>query len=79
MTDVTQIVNRIEQSDPGAAELPVALVHDELRKLASAKLANEKPGQTLQAAALVHEDDLIEPCTAILHRTQADTNPKRKR
>lgn len=55
MTDVTQILSRIEQGDPSAAEHLLPLVYDELRKLAAAKLAHEKPGQTLQATALVHE------------------------
>jgi RNA polymerase sigma factor (TIGR02999 family) len=55
MTDVTQILNAIEQGDPTAAEQLLPLVYDELRKLAAAKLAQEKPGQTLQATALVHD------------------------
>ena len=55
MTDVTQILSRIEQGDAGAAEELLPLVYDELRKLAAARLALEKPGQTLQATALVHE------------------------
>jgi RNA polymerase sigma factor (TIGR02999 family) len=55
MTDVTRILSALEQGDPSAAELLLPLVYDELRKLASAKLAEEKPGQTLQATALVHE------------------------
>ena len=55
MSDVTQILSAIEQGDPKAAEELLPLVSDELRKLAAAKLANEKPGQTLQATALVHE------------------------
>ena len=55
MTEVTQILSKIEQGDPAAAEQLLPLVYDELRKLAAAKLANEKPGQTLQATALVHE------------------------
>lgn len=55
MTDVTQILSQIEQGDPSSAEQLLPLVYDELRKLAAAKLANEKPGQTLQATALVHE------------------------
>jgi RNA polymerase sigma factor (TIGR02999 family) len=55
MTDVTQILSEIEQGDPAAADRLLQLVYDELRKLAAAKLANEKPGQTLQATALVHE------------------------
>src|SRR5262245_31429577 len=55
MSDVTQILSQIEQGDPQAAEKLLPLVYDELRKLAAAKLAQEKPGQTLQATALVHE------------------------
>ncbi len=55
MTHVTQILSQIESGDPSAAELLLPLVYDELRKLAAAKLVDEKPGQTLQATALVHE------------------------
>ena len=55
MADITQILSQIEQGDPSAAEQLLPLVYEELRKLASAKLAHEKPGQTLQATALVHE------------------------
>ena len=55
MADVTQILSQIEDGDPNAAELLLPLVYDELRKLAAAKLAHEKPGQTLQATALVHD------------------------
>ena len=55
MTDVTQILNAIEQGDPSAAEQLLPLVYDELRKLAAAKMAQENPGQTLQATALVHD------------------------
>jgi RNA polymerase sigma factor (TIGR02999 family) len=55
MTDVTRILLDIEQGDPQAAEQLLPLVYDELRKLATRKLAHEKPGQTLQATALVHE------------------------
>ena len=55
MSDVTHILNAIEQGDPHAAEQLLPLVYDELRKLAARKLAQEKPGQTLQATALVHE------------------------
>ncbi len=55
MTDVTHILSAIEQGDPHAAEQLLPLVYDELRKLAAQKLAQEKPGQTLQATALVHE------------------------
>ncbi len=53
--DVTGILQVIEQGDPHAAEQLLPLVYDELRRLAAAKLAREKPGQTLQATALVHE------------------------
>lgn len=55
MSEVTQILQRLESDDPSAAEQLLPLVYDELRKLAAAKLAQEKPGQTLQATALVHE------------------------
>ena len=55
MSDVTQILSQIESGDPKAAEQLLPLVYDELRKLAAAKMAQEKPGQTLQATALVHE------------------------
>ena len=55
MSDVTQILSRIEQGDPRASEELLPLVYDELRKLAAARLAYEKPGQTLQPTALVHE------------------------
>jgi RNA polymerase sigma factor (TIGR02999 family) len=55
LSEVTQILSRIESGDSGAAELLLPLVYDELRKLAAQRLAQEKPGQTLQATALVHE------------------------
>jgi RNA polymerase sigma factor (TIGR02999 family) len=55
MPDVTRILLQIESGDPSAAEELLPLVYDELRKLAAARLAQEKPGQTLQATALVHE------------------------
>ena len=55
MNDVTRILSAIEQGDPNAAEGLLPLVYDELRKLAAQRLAQEKPGQTLQATALVHE------------------------
>src|SRR5262249_44148113 len=55
MSEVTRILSAIEQGDPSAAEQLLPLVYDELRKLAAAKLAQEKPGQTLEATALVHE------------------------
>jgi RNA polymerase sigma factor (TIGR02999 family) len=55
MTDVTRILSAIEQGDQHAAARLLPLVYDELRRLAAQKLANEAPGQTLQATALVHE------------------------
>ena len=55
MSDVTRILCAIDQGDPAAAEQLLPLVYDELRRLAAQKLSHEKPGQTLQATALVHE------------------------
>src|SRR5262245_14571368 len=55
MSDVTQILSRIESGDPTASEQLLPLVYDELKRLAARRLAHEKPGQTLQATALVHE------------------------
>ena len=55
MSEVTRILSAIEEGDPHAAAQLLPLVYDELRKLAAAKLVQEKPGQTLQATALVHE------------------------
>jgi RNA polymerase sigma factor (TIGR02999 family) len=55
MSEVTRILSAIEQGDPHAAEQLLPLVYDELRKLAAQKVAQEKPGQTLEATALVHE------------------------
>src|SRR5262249_28056844 len=55
MTEVTRILSDIEPGAPQAAEQLLALVYDELRKLAAQRLAQERPGQTLQATALVHE------------------------
>lgn len=55
MRDVTRILSQIENGDPTAADELLPLVYDELRMLAAAKLAREKPGQTLQATALVHD------------------------
>jgi len=55
MSDVTRILSQIESGDQAAAEQLLPLVYDELRKLARSKLTHEKPGQTLQATALVHE------------------------
>ena len=55
MTEVTRVLSAIEAGDPSAAEQLLPLVYDELRKLAAQRLAQEKPGQTLEATALVHE------------------------
>jgi RNA polymerase sigma factor (TIGR02999 family) len=55
MSDVTRVLSAIEGGDPHAAEQLLPLVYDELRKLAAQKLAQENPGQTLEATALVHE------------------------
>jgi RNA polymerase sigma factor (TIGR02999 family) len=55
MTDVTRILNAIEQGDAGATEKLLPLVYEELRLLAAQKMSQERPGQTLQATALVHE------------------------
>jgi RNA polymerase sigma factor (TIGR02999 family) len=55
MSEVTRILSAIQQGDAHAAEQLLPLVYDELRKLAAQKLAQERPGQTLQATALVHE------------------------
>ncbi|MBL9172432.1 MAG: sigma-70 family RNA polymerase sigma factor [Verrucomicrobiales bacterium] len=55
MSDVTQLLHALDAGDPKAAEQLLPLVYEELRKLAAARMAQEKPGQTLQATALVHE------------------------
>lgn len=55
MSDVTRILSQIDSGDPKAAGQLLPLVYDELRKLAAARLAQERPGQALQATALVHE------------------------
>lgn len=55
MDDITQILQTADAADPKVAEKLLPLVYDELRRLAAAKMANERPGQTLQATALVHE------------------------
>jgi RNA polymerase sigma factor (TIGR02999 family) len=55
MNEVTRILSAIDQGDPHAVEQLLPLVYDELRRLAAQRLAQEKPGQTLQATALVHE------------------------
>ena len=68
MCDVTQILGKIESGDPSAAEQLLPLVYEELRKLAAVKMAQEKPDQTLQATALVHEA-YIRPVDVPLHTT----------
>ena len=55
MNDITGLLKAIEQGDPHAAEQLLPLAYDELRNLAARKMAGEKPGQTLQTTALVHE------------------------
>jgi len=55
MNDFTSILNQLEKGDPTVADLLLPLVYNELRELARQRLANERPGQTLQATALVHE------------------------
>src|SRR4051794_32347009 len=67
MSEVTRVLSAIEQGDRHAAEQLLPLVYDELRKLAAQRLAQEKPGQTLQATALVHE--------AYLRLVDADNPP----
>ena len=68
MSDLTRILDALEQGDPHAAAQLLPLVYDELRKLAAAKLAQEQPGQTLSATALVHE--------AYLRLVGADDRPR---
>src|SRR5262245_38117929 len=55
MSEVTRILNAIDQGDPHAADQLLPLVYDELRRLAAAQMARERPGQTIDATALVHE------------------------
>jgi RNA polymerase sigma factor (TIGR02999 family) len=68
MTDVTRILSAIEQGDPKAAEQLLPLVYDELRRLATQKLVQDRPDQTLQATALVHEAYLRLVDTATVQR-----------
>jgi RNA polymerase sigma factor (TIGR02999 family) len=70
MADVTRILDAIDRGDPHAAEQLLPLVYDELRRLAAQKLAREKPGQTLEATALVHE--------AYLRLVDAEMTPRWK-
>src|SRR5262245_12227819 len=77
MSDVTRILERIDTGDPQAASELLPLVYDELRKLAAARLAHEKPGQTLQATALVHEAylRLVGPAGPAGLELQSDADP----
>jgi hypothetical protein len=81
MNDVTSILLAIEQGEPHAAERLLPLVYDELRKLAARKLAQERPGQTLQATALVHEAtcNWWTPRAAGPGRAAATSSPPRPR
>ena len=72
MSDVTRILSQIESGDPSGAEQLLPLVYDELRKLAAARLAQEKPGQTLQATALVHDPDIVGPIREEVARLESD-------
>jgi len=74
MSEVTRILSAIENGDPHAADQLLPLVYDELRKLAAQKLAHEKPGQTLQATALVHEAYLR--LVASPERASGESEPK---
>ena len=78
MSDVTRILSQIEAGDAVAADELLPLVYDELRKLAAAKLAQEKPGQTLEATALVHEAylRLVAPASGDGSRESADGDQK---
>ena len=78
MNDVTRILSAIEHGDPQAAEQLLPLVYDELRKLAAQRLAQEKPGQTLQATALVHEAylRLVERTTPGAGTAAATSSPR---
>jgi RNA polymerase sigma factor (TIGR02999 family) len=79
MIEITHILSAIEQGDPHAAEQLLPLVYDELRQLAAQKLAQEKPGQTLQATALVHEAYLrlvASPGPASPGRESGESEPK---
>src|SRR5258706_10566483 len=55
VSDVTRILDRVQQGDDNAAEEPLPLVYDELRRIAAVRMGQQPPGQTLQATALVHE------------------------
>src|SRR6185436_12264096 len=78
MSEVTRILSQIESGDPRAAEQLLPLVYDQLRKLAAARLAQEKPGHTLQATALVHEAWLRVAAAEAMRRILID-HARRKR
>ena len=67
MSAITQIFTGLKDDDPRAAEQLLPLAYDELRKLAAQKLSQERPGQTLQPKALVHEAWLRLPAECLLH------------
>ena len=71
MSGVTRILSAIEQGDPHAASQLLPLVYDELRQLAAARTANERPGQTLEATALIHE-----ACLRLVARRCAAGTPR---
>jgi hypothetical protein len=72
MNEVTRIINAIEQGDPQATEKLLPLVYEELRLLAAQKMAQEKPGQTLQATALVHEAYLRRTARIIMKESEKE-------
>ena len=72
MSDVTRLLDAVERGEPQAAEELLPLVYEELRRLAAAKMANEKPGQTLQPTALVHEAWIQRTFSAIASSRRAE-------
>ncbi len=72
MNEVTRIINAIEQRDPQATEKLLPLVYEELRLLAAQKMAQEKPGQTLQATALFHEAYLRRTARIIMKESEKE-------
>src|SRR3954470_22103680 len=77
MSDVTRILFQIDQGDSRAADQLLPLVYNELRKLAANRLAHEKPGQTLDATALVHEAylRLVRSTTSVTIEGTKDSSP----
>jgi hypothetical protein len=76
VSEVTRVLDAIEQGDANAAQRLLPLVYDELRRLAAAKLAHEKPGQTLQATALVHVSSVPPPMPSAVSSWTASVNAK---